>query len=76
MHWKDPGSDHCSSLLKPSPSLELLVNQFNSATPEKSKDLENVSSSKYFDINKMHNIKIAHKNKSLSLFHINECSLN
>ena len=24
----------------------------------------------------MHNIEIAHKNKSLSLFHINACSLN
>ena len=24
----------------------------------------------------MHNIKIPHKNKSLSLFHINACSLN
>ena len=24
----------------------------------------------------MHNIKIPHKNKSLSLFHINSCSLN
>ena len=36
--------DHNSSLLlKPSPNLELLVNQFNNATPENSSDPENIS---------------------------------
>ena len=56
--------------------LELLVNQFNNATPEYSNDSEKISSSKYYDIEEMHNIEIPHKNKSLSLFHINACSLN
>ena len=32
--------------------------------------------SKYYDIEEMHNTEIPHKNKSLSLFHINACSLN
>ena len=32
--------------------------------------------SKYYDINNMHNIEIPHKNKLLSLFHINPFSLN
>ena len=33
--WKDLENDHNSSLsLKPSSNLELLVNQFNNATPE------------------------------------------
>ena len=63
-------------LLKPSPSLELLVKQFNNATPENNNDPEKISSSKYYDIDEMHNLKIPHKNKSLSLFHINACSLN
>ena len=63
-------------LLKPSPNLELLVNQFNNATPENNNDPEKISSSKYYDIGEMHNLKIPHKNKSLSLFHINACSLN
>ena len=63
-------------LLKPSPNLELLVNQFNNATPENNNDPEKISSSKYYDIDEMHNLKISHKNKSLSLFHINACSLN
>ena len=70
------GSDRNSPLLsKPSPNLELLVNQFNNATPENSNDPENISSSKYYDIDQMQNIKIPHKNKSPSLFHINACSL-
>ena len=32
--------------------------------------------SKYYDIEEMGDIEIPHKNKSLSLFHINACSLN
>ena len=61
--------------LKLSSNLELLVNQFNNATQENSNDPEKVSSSKYYDIEDMHNIEIPHKNNSLSLFHINALSL-
>ena len=75
--WKDLENDHNSSLsLKPSSKLELLVNQFNNATPENGNDPEKIASSKYYDIDEMHNIEISHKNKPLSLFHINACSLN
>ena len=74
---EDLENDHDSSLsLKPSSNLELLVNQFNNATPGNSNDPEKVCSSKCYDIEEMHNIQILHKNKSLSLFHINACSLN
>ena len=74
---KELENDHNSSLLlKPSPNLELLVNKFNNATPENNNDPEKISSSKYCVIDEMHNLKIPHKNKSLSLFHINACSLN
>ena len=38
--------------------------------------LKKISSSKYYDINEMHNLKIPQKNKLLSLFHIHACSLN
>ena len=55
--------------------LELLVNQFSNATPENN-NLEQISSSKYHGIEEMHNIEKPHKNKSLSLFHINICYLN
>ena len=75
--WKDLENDCGSSLLlKPSSNLELLVNQFNNATPENGNDPEKIASSKYYDIDEMHNIEIPHKNKSLSLFHINACSLS
>ena len=74
---KDLENDHDSSLLlKPSSNLELSVNQFNNATPKNGKDPEKITPSKYYDIDEMHNTEIPHKNKSLSLFHINACSLN
>ena len=76
-HWIDLENDHNSSLsLKRSSNQELLVNQFNNAIPENSNDPEKVCSSKYYDIEEIHNIEIPHKNKSLSLFHIDACSLN
>ena len=62
-------------IAQPSSNLELLVNQFNNATPENSNDPE-ISSSKYYDIEEIHNIQIPHKNKLPSLFQINACSLN
>ena len=67
IQYSDLESDHNGSfLLKPSPNLELLVNQFNNDTPENGKTSENIYSSKYYDITEMHNIKIPQKNKSLS----------
>ena len=75
--WEHLDNDHNSSLsLKPSSKLEFLVNQFNDVTPENGNDPGKIASSKYYDIDKMHSIEIPHKNKSLSLFHINACSPN
>ena len=75
--WKHLENDHASSLsLKPSSNLELLVSQFSNATPENRNDPEKISSSKYYDIEEMHNIEITDNNKTLSLFHLNACSLN
>ena len=37
---------------------------------------QKITSSKYYDIDEMYTIEIPHKNKSLSLFHINACFLN
>ena len=76
-HRKDLENDYNSSLsLKPSSNLELLVKRFNNATPENGNDPEKIASSKYYDIDDMNNTEIPHKNKSLSLFHINACFLN
>ena len=77
MQLKELENGHnSSSLLKPSLNLELLVSQFNNATRKNNNDPEKISSSKYYDINEMHDNKMPHKNKSLSLFHINAYSLN
>ena len=65
-----------SLLLKPPPDLTLLFNQFNNAIPENRSDPENVIQSKYYDIDELQKLKIPNKQNSLSLFHINSCSLN
>ena len=41
-HIPIPENDHDNSLLKPPSNLELLVNQFNNATPENSNDPEKI----------------------------------
>ena len=51
IQWKNLENDPDSSLLlKPSSNLELLVNQFNNATPENGNDPEKITSFKYYDI--------------------------
>ena len=62
--------------MRPSSNLEPLVNQFNNAAPENCNDPEKIATCKYYDIDEMHNIEISHKNKPLSLFHINARSLS
>ena len=58
---------HNSSLpLKLSSNLELLVNQFNNATPENSKDSAKYFSSKYYDTEEMNNTEIPHKNNKIT----------
>ena len=77
MEWKELKSAQNSSvLLKPLPDFELLVIQFNNAVAENDNYPEIIYSSKYYDIDKMHNIEIPNRNKSLFLFDINACSLN
>ena len=68
--WKNLRSDYNSSLsLKPPNVLTMLP-------PENSNDPENISPSKFYDTDEIHNINIPRKNKSLSLFYINACSVN
>ena len=64
-----------SSVILTPPDLAPLFNQFNNAIPENNSDPENVIQSKY-DIDELQQLKIPNKEKSLSLFHINSCSLN
>ena len=67
MQWKGQKTSEISSLLlKPTLNLELLVNQFENATPENNNNPKNISSSKYYDIDEMHNVGIPKKNKSVT----------
>ena len=69
-------SKNSSLSLKPSSDLFLVFNQFNNSSPEQKSDPENVVNSNYYDIDQLQTLKFSEKNKSLSLFHINACSLN
>ena len=61
--------------LNPPPNLRLLFNQFNELTAESNKkNPENFINCKNLDIDEIQKIKI--EPNSLSLFHINSCSLN
>ena len=64
-----------SLVLKHSLNLPLLFNQFNNFYPEQKNELENIVNSNYYDIDQFQTLKFHEKNKSLSLFHINACSL-
>ena len=64
-------------VLKPPPSLSSLFNQFNNIHQSYDhKDHENVVRCKYYDLEEFQSMKIPNKNSSLSLFHVNTCSLN
>ena len=75
MEWTK-NYENSSLLLKTTPNLELLVNQYNNETTENNNGPENISSFAYCDIDEMHDVEIPNKNKSLPLFNINPCSLN
>ena len=65
-----------SVVLKPPLSLELLFDQYNNSYPEQQNDPENVVNSRYFNIDQIQSLEFCQKEKSLSLSHINACSLN
>ena len=50
--------------------------QFSSTRPEVNDDPDNVVNSNYYNINEIQSLKVANKNKSLSIFQINACSWN
>ena len=62
-------------ILKPPPD-PALFNQFNNVIPENNSDPENMIQNKYCDIDELQQLEIPNKEKSLSFFHINSCSLN
>ena len=75
-NYNEISNKNSSVLLKPPANLALLFNQFNNSSPEQQIDPENVVNSRYFDIDQIQSLKFPQKEKSLSFFHINACSLN
>ena len=67
--------NNSSLLLKPSPKLTNLVNQFNNTMIDNKNVADNFFHFEYFDIDETKKLKIPNKEKCISLFHINACSL-
>ena len=68
-------NDNSILKLSPPPNLKLLFNQFNELTAESNKkNPENFINCRNLDIDEIQKMKI--EPNSLSLFHINSCSLN
>ena len=63
--------------MKQPANLSQLFNQFNNITENHTKkDPDNVVKCRYYDIEQIQTLNIPNKSKSLSLLHINTCSLS
>ena len=63
--------------MKQPANLSQLLNQFNNITENHTKkDPDNVVKCRYYDIEQIQTLNIPNKSKSLSLLHINTCSLS
>ena len=67
---------HLKSLSKPSPSLVKLINQLNNFTEETKDYDENLPNCQYKNLRYFQNFWEKFKSKSLSLLHLNICSLS
>ena len=64
-------------VLKQPANLSQLFNQFNDITDNHTnRDPDNVVKCRYYDIDEIQTLDIPNKSKSLSMFHINTCSLS
>ena len=62
--------------IKPSKNLSHLFNEFNSFSSDINNTPENVINSNYYDIDQLQTLKEFADKSSLSLFHLNTCSLS
>ena len=64
-------------VLKQPANLSQLFNQFHNITENHTnRDPDNVAKCRYYDIEEIQTLNIPNKSKSLSMFHINTCSLS
>ena len=78
---KNTGKKHCETdqketclVLKPKKNSSDLFNEFNNFS-DQNKNQENVSNCKYYDLNEVKPLNKLNNKPSLSLFHLNTCSL-
>ena len=70
------GSNESCLTLKPPKNLSHLFNEFNSFSSDINNTPENVINSNYCDIDQLQTLKEFTNKNSLSLFHLNTCSLS
>ena len=68
-------SSNTCSTLKPPKKLSNFVKEFNNFSFQQNKDTENVINCQYYNIDKIQNLNNLNHKDTLSLFHINTCSL-
>ena len=62
-------------VLKPQENLTNLFNEFNNLSSDQYNNSENIINCKYYDIDEIQTLKKLNSKRTLSLFHINSCSL-
>ena len=73
--YSNSDSNESCLTLKPPKNLSHLFNEFNSFSSDINNNPENVINSNYYDIDQLQTLKEFTDKNSLSLFHLNTCSL-
>ena len=63
-------------VLKPQENLTNLFNEFNNLSSDQNNNSENIINCKYYDIDEIQTLNKLNNKRTLSLFHINSCSLS
>ena len=63
-------------VLKPQGNLTNLFNEFNNLSSDQNNNSENIINSKYYDVDEIQTLNKLNVKRTLSLFHINSCSLS
>ena len=62
--------------MKPQENLTNLFNEFNNLSSDQNNNSENIINCKYYDIDEIQTLNKLNNKRTLSLFHINSCSLS
>ena len=62
--------------MKPQENIPNLFNEFNNLSSDQNNNSENIINCKYYDIDEIQTLNKLNNKRTLSLFHINSCSLS